>query len=266
MRVKKGQVLMKEVIFKVRSNIEIADGIYEMILGCEKGQHGISSPGQFVNIKLAGFFLRRPISVCSWEEDSVTLIYKIVGKGTEELATYGEGKELNVLTPLGNGFDTARAKQIDKDGVNECTQAALIGGGAGVPPLYGLCRQLIAEGIIPCVILGFNSASESFYIEKFRELGAEVQIATADGSLGAKGLVTDVLGNVSCGYFYACGPEPMLRAIDEALCESVDGQMSFEERMGCGFGACMGCSCKTKYGYKRICREGPVLKRGEIIW
>ncbi len=250
---------MKEIDLKVKSNIKIASRTYELVLECERGEHEINAPGQFINIKLQGFFLRRPISVCSWEEDNIKIIYKTVGKGTEALSLYKSSDYLNILTPLGNGFDV-------EDIPSKCRNVVLIGGGAGVPPMYGLCRELAGRGIKPTVILGFNEKKEVFYADEFKELGAETMIVTSDGSTGRKGVVTDVLKDINCEYFFTCGPEPMLKAIDNALEDSIEGQMSFEERMGCGFGACMGCSCKTKYGNKRICREGPVMKRGEIIW
>ncbi|MDO4545530.1 MAG: dihydroorotate dehydrogenase electron transfer subunit [Bacillota bacterium] len=247
---------MREQILTITENRKIAPKTFSMTLKTSKGDHGIRRPGQFINIKLDGFFLRRPISVCSWEDDSLTIIYKVVGAGTEAMSHYEPEKSLNVLLPLGNGFDTSVSGE----------HPVLIGGGAGVPPMYGLCRQLLAEGRQPTVVLGFNKKEESFYIEEFKTLGADVVVATADGSLGVEGFVTDALENLSYTYFYACGPEAMLKALDGKIPAGVGGQLSFEERMGCGFGACMGCSCETKYGNKRICKEGPVLERGEILW
>ena len=210
--------------------------------------------GQFVNIKLDGFYLRRPISVCDVEGDKLTIIYKVVGAGTEAMAEMGEGTQLLTLTGLGNGYNTE--KSGDKP--------LLVGGGAGVPPMYKLCRELVAQGKKPSVILGFNTADEVFYEDKFKALGATVIVATADGSYGVKGFVTDAFDMVDYTYFYTCGPEPMLKAVYNK--STTSGQFSFEERMGCGFGACMGCSCKTKYGNKRICKDGPVLEKEEIIW
>lgn len=250
--------IMKNIKFKILSNIKIADRTYEMVLSDMGTGHGITKGGQFVNIKLDGFFLRRPISVCSWDESSITLIYKTVGAGTEAMSHMTEGMTLDILSPLGNGFN------IDDEAVGE--KPVLIGGGAGVPPMYGLCRLLLKQGKKPTVILGFNSESECFYMDKFKALGADVIIATADGSIGIRGFITDALQDVDCTYIFACGPEAMLRAIDNTAPKAAGGQMSFEERMGCGFGACMGCSCQTKYGSKRICKDGPVLKRSEIIW
>lgn len=248
---------MKEIIFEITENRKIAHRTYEMVLTAES--HGITNPGQFVNIKLDGFFLRRPISVCDRDDDRLTIIYKVVGAGTEVMSRMTKGQELDILTPLGNGFDISDSAALGN-------KPLLIGGGAGVPPMYGLCKALLAQGKTPVAVLGFNNADESFYIEKFRELGAETIVTTADGSIGIKGFVTDAVKKLDFSYFFACGPEVMLQALDDTIDRAIDGQLSFEERMGCGFGACMGCSCETKYGSKRICREGPVLKRGEIIW
>lgn len=254
---------MERKYFEIAENRRLADRTYEMKLACQEGGHGIARPGQFVNIRLDGFFLRRPISVCHWNETELTIIYKTVGAGTEAMSRMIPGKRLDILTLLGNGFDVEAA--------GDAAEAAgkppvLIGGGAGVPPMYGLCRELLTHGCTPLVILGFNSKEECFYIDEFKKAGADVIVTTADGSIGLKGFVTDALAEADCGYVCACGPEGMLRAIDETVPKDVGGQFSFEERMGCGFGACMGCSCETKYGSKRICKEGPVLERGEIIW
>lgn len=249
---------MREIEFVIKENKPVTNTIYRLVLECGAGEHGIAAPGQFINIKIDGLFLRRPISICDWTETTVTVIYKVVGKGTELLKTYEPGRRLNALSALGNGFAPARAGQ----------RPLLIGGGVGVPPLYGLCRKLAESGARPTVILGFNTEHDAFYIEEFRELGAEVLVASADGSIGQKGFVTDVVQSLSesATFFYTCGPEPMLRALDKVLPDDLEGQMSFEERMGCGFGACMGCSCETKYGAKRICKDGPVLERSEILW
>ena len=243
---------MKNVIYTVESNIRIADSIYKMVLVGDTSD--ISAPGQFINIKLDGFYLRRPISVCDYDEKTVTIIYKVVGAGTEAMAEMGEGEKLDTLIGLGNGFDTSKSGDTP----------VLIGGGVGVPPMYNLCKKLVAEGKKPTVILGFNSAKDVFYENEFKTLGADVYVATADGSYGTKGFVTTVLEGLEYSYFYTCGPEPMFRAIDKIA--KTSGQYSFEERMGCGFGACMGCSCKTLTGNKRICKEGPVMEREEIIW
>ena len=214
----------------------------------------LTAPGQFVNIQLEGKFLRRPISVCDYDDTTITLLYKVVGEGTEQMAAMTAGQTLDVLVGLGNGFDTAKSGDTP----------VLIGGGVGVPPMYHLCKQLLKQGKTVSVILGFNTKDEIFYEEEFKALGATVYVATADGSYGTKGFVTDVLKDLTYSYFYTCGPMPMFKAIEATAVTG--GQYSFEERMGCGFGACMGCSCKTKYGNKRICREGPVLEREEIIW
>lgn len=211
-------------------------------------------PGQFVNIKLDGLFLRRPISVCDYTKDTLTLIYKIVGIGTEKMSKYRMGTKLDILTGLGNGFDTSKSGNTP----------LLVGGGVGVPPMYNLCKTLILEGKQPTVILGFNSKDDVFFEDEFKALGARVIVATADGSYGIKGFVTDAMHGLDYTYFFTCGPEAMFKAIEKTA--KTSGQYSFEERMGCGFGACMGCSCKTKYGNKRICKDGPVLEREEIIW
>ena len=242
---------MKQSIFTIIENKKIAKDVYLMQLMGDTSS--ITAPGQFVNIQLEGHFLRRPISVCDCEGDVLTLIYKVVGKGTEQMSMMGKGEKLDLLTGLGNGFDTA--KSGDKP--------LLIGGGVGVPPMYLLAKKLIAEGKKPSVIVGFNKEEEIFFADEFAALGIDVTVATADGSVGVKGFVTDALPE-EYSYFYTCGPEPMLKALYHAT--KTSGQLSFEERMGCGFGACMGCSCQTKYGNKRICKDGPVLEKEEIIW
>ena len=242
---------MKDVIFTVKSNRKIAKNTYEMrLIGNTEGIFA----GQFVNHKLDGFYLRRPISVCDLDGDCLTVIYKAVGKGTEAMAKMTGGEEILTLTGLGNGYDLSASGE----------RPLLIGGGAGVPPMYLLCKKLIAEGKTCSVILGFGSADEVFFEDEFRTLGADVTVTTVDGSYGTRGFVTDAIGKYSYTYFYTCGPEPMLKAVYNSSATS--GQFSFEERMGCGFGACMGCSCETKYGKKRICKDGPVLTKEEIIW
>lgn len=242
---------MKQGLFEIIENMEIAPNVMRMKL--EGDTSAITRPGQFVNIKLDGFFLRRPISVNDCEGNTLTIIYKVVGKGTEVMAAMKDGK-LDILTGLGNGYDIEKAGDAP----------LLIGGGAGVPPMYMLAKKLIENGAAPSVILGFNKAEEVFYEEEFKALGVPVTVTTVDGSYGVKGFVTDAMKNMEYTYFFTCGPEPMLKAIDGVAVTS--GQLSFEERMGCGFGACMGCSCETKYGTKRICKDGPVLEREEIIW
>lgn len=245
---------MKQGIFRITSNEKIARDIFKMTLSGDTS--AITAPGQFVNIKLDGFFLRRPISVCDCVGENLTLIYKTVGNGTEQMSRMAAGDELDLLTGLGNGFDVHNAAQ----------RPLLVGGGVGVPPLYNLAKVLLAAGKRVGVVLGFNTADEVFYADEFRALGCDVHLATADGSAGVRGFVTTAIAECrpEFDYFYACGPLPMLRALCDAVPQ--DGQLSFEERMGCGFGACMGCSCKTKYGNKRICKEGPVLTKGEVIW
>ena len=242
---------MKDIIFTVTSNEKIAKNTYKMcLLGDTEG----IAAGQFVNFKLDGFYLRRPISVCDLCGDTLTVIYKTVGKGTEAMAKMQSGEKILTLTGLGNGYDTSSSGE----------RPLLIGGGAGVPPMYLLCKKLCAEGKTCSVILGFGSADEVFFEDEFRALGADVTVTTVDGSYGIKGFVTNAMEKIDFTYFYACGPEPMLRAVCKAT--EVSGQLSFEERMGCGFGACMGCSCKTLTGNKRICKDGPVMRKEEIIW
>ena len=243
---------MKQTIFTIKENAPLTSTVYKMVL--EGDTSDITNCGQFVNIKLDGLFLRRPISVCDCEGDLLTLVYKVVGRGTEIMKNMTVGEELDVLTGLGNGYDTSLSGDAPM----------LLGGGVGVPPMYMLCKKLISEGKRPSVVLGFNTKDEIFYEDEFRSLGASVTVTTVDGSCGTKGFVTDVMKDADYTYFYTCGPEPMLKAIHKTSVTS--GQYSFEERMGCGFGACMGCSCKTVTGYKRICKEGPVLVKEEILW
>ncbi len=242
---------MKQSLFKIIQNTPLTENVYKMRLFGDVSD--ITAPGQFINIKLEGKYLRRPISVCDRDENTVTIIYKVVGAGTEQMSKMEYG-ELDVLTGLGNGYDTCISGQ----------NPVLLGGGVGVPPLYMLAKKLIEEGKSVTVILGFNTESEIFYEKEFKELGAKVYVTTVDGSYGVKGFVTDALKSVDYSYFYTCGPEPMLKAVYKNTVTS--GELSFEERMGCGFGACMGCSCKTITGYKRICKEGPVMKKEDILW
>ncbi len=243
---------MTQGFYEILSNVSIAKDIYEMVLGGDTS--AITAPGQFINIKIEGFYLRRPISICDWDDKTITILFKTVGDGTYKLSEMKVGEKLDILVGLGNGFDPAACGE----------NPLLVGGGIGTPPMYGLCKKLLAMGKKPSVILGFASAADVVYEEKFKELGVETRIATVDGSYGTKGFVTNAMDALDYDYFYACGPIPMLHA----LCDATDtsGEVSFEERMGCGFGACMGCTCKTKYGNKRICRDGPVLKKEEVIW
>ena len=242
---------MKQGLFKIEENINLTENVMKMRLSGDTSD--ITKPGQFINILLDGLYLRRPISVCDCDEKTVTIIYKVVGKGTEQMQKMTEGT-LDVLTGLGNGYDTVLSGD----------KPLLLGGGVGVPPLYMLAKQLIDEGKKPTIVLGFNTKDEVFYENEFRKLGAEVVVTTVDGSYGLKGFVTDAMKNIEYSYIFTCGPEPMLKAIYSA--SETSGQFSFEERMGCGFGACMGCSCKTVTGYKRICKDGPVLTKEEILW
>ncbi|MBQ7044443.1 MAG: dihydroorotate dehydrogenase electron transfer subunit [Clostridia bacterium] len=243
---------MKQEFLTITENKKIAKDVYLMVL--EGDTSAITASGQFVNIKLDGFYLRRPISVCDYDDTTLTIIYKVVGEGTEAMAKLPCGEKLDVLLGLGNGYNLSKSGD----------SPLLIGGGVGVPPMYNLCKKLIAEGKKVTVILGFNTKEEIFFEDEFKALGASVYITTVDGSYGTKGFVTDVMKNLTYSYFFTCGPMPMFKAIEATAVTS--GQYSFEERMGCGFGACMGCSCKTKYGNKRICKDGPVLEREEIIW
>ena len=243
---------MKQGIFTIISNEALTDSVYKMVLSGDTS--AITASGQFVNIQLAGKFLRRPISVCDYDSQTLTIVYKVVGKGTEQMSAMKSGEKLDILTGLGNGYDLSLSGD----------KPVLLGGGVGVPPMYNLAKKLIALGKDVTVILGFNTKSEVFYEEEFKALGCNVIVATADGSHGVKGFATTPLAELDYTYFYTCGPEPMLKAVYKAT--STSGQMSFEERMGCGFGACMGCSCKTLTGYKRICKEGPVMKKEEILW
>ena len=243
---------MKQSIFTIVSNEALTDSVYKMVLSGDTS--AITAAGQFVNIQLSGKFLRRPISVCDYDGETLTIVYKVVGKGTEQMSAMVPGETLDILTGLGNGYDLSLSGE----------KPVLLGGGVGVPPMYNLAKKLLALGKEVTVILGFNTKSEVFYEDEFRALGCKVIVATADGSHGVKGFATTPLAELNYTYFYTCGPEPMLKAVYKAT--NTSGQMSFEERMGCGFGACMGCSCKTLTGYKRICKEGPVMKKEEILW
>lgn len=245
---------MKQGYFEITENDNIASGIWRMILAGDTS--AVTAAGQFINIKLEGHFLRRPISVNDVNDEEITIIYKVLGHGTEEMTQLPVGTELDILTGLGNGYSLEEAGD----------KPLLIGGGVGIPPMYNLAKRLLAEAPErPLqVVLGFNSKDEMFYVDEFRALGCEVIVATADGSCGIRGFVTDAITDLDYSYFYTCGPEPMLRALHAST--KTDGQMSFEERMGCGFGACMGCSCKTITGYKRICKDGPVLRKEEVLW
>ena len=244
---------MKQCLFEIISNRRLAPNVFEMVLRGDCS--AVAAPGQFVNLRLDGFYLRRPISVCNVDGELLTLIYKVVGRGTEAMSRMQPGGKLNALVGLGNGYS-----------LDECgDKPMLIGGGAGVPPMFLLARRLLARGADVTVVLGFNAREEIFYEEEFRALGAKVMVATADGSYGVRGFVTDAMKQLPApSAVCACGPEPMLKAVYNAA--DVPGQFSFESRMGCGFGACMGCTCKTKYGAKRICKDGPVLRREEIVW
>ena len=243
---------MTQGIYKILSNREIAKDTWEMVLGGDSS--ALTNPGQFINIAIEGLYLRRPISVCCYEEGSITIIYKVVGKGTVKMAAMQPGDTLDVLVGLGNGFDVEKSRG---------RKVAVIGGGVGVPPMYDTARRLKKMGADVTAILGFSTKDVSFYIEKFEELGIGVMVTTDDGSLGTKGFVTDALKVSGCEYFMACGPTPMLRALHRT---GIPGQLSFEERMGCGFGACMGCTCHTLVGTKRVCKDGPVFPTEEVTF
>ena len=244
---------MEKTLFKITSNKPLTKHVYEMCLSGDTS--AIKHAGQFINIAIDGLYLRRPISICDYSENFLKIIYKVVGKGTEQMAAMLPNTTLDILVGLGNGFS-----------INNCQKPLLVGGGVGVPPMYNLAKKLLAQGKQVSVVLGFNTQEDIFYYNEFVNLGANVYIATVDGSVGTKGFVTNAIetNNIDSDYFYACGPLSMLRALYDKL--TIDGEISFEERMGCGFGICMGCSCKTKHGNKRICKEGPVLKKEEIIW
>ena len=242
---------MRQLLFEIKENRPLTKDIMEMVLAGDTSD--ITRPGQFVNIKLDGLYLRRPISVCDAEEGKLTLIYKVVGKGTEQMRDMTEGT-LDILSSLGNGYDTSLSGE----------RPLLIGGGVGVPPLYMLAKELCKEGKEVSVILGFNTKDEIFYEEEFKNLGCKVYVTTVDGSYGIKGFVTEAMKEIDYTHFFTCGPEPMLKAVWNS--SKTSGQLSFEERMGCGFGACMGCSCKTLTGFKRICKDGPIMMKEEILW
>jgi len=243
---------LNQGIFTIEKNEPLTETVYKMELTGDTSE--ISAPGQFVNLKISGFYLRRPISVCDYKDGHLTLVYKVVGGGTRAMSEMKPGDTIDILSGLGNGYTCKPSGE----------RPLLIGGGVGIPPLYALCKHLLAQGKKPTVILGLNTKDEIFLKEEFCALGVETIVTTVDGSYGTKGFVTDAMKDIEYTYFYTCGPEPMFKAIDKVA--TTAGQFSFEERMGCGFGACMGCSCKTKYGNKRICKDGPVLKREEIIW
>ena len=242
---------MKNVIYEIKENIPLTSSVYQM--RCKGDTSAFIRSGQFLNIKISGLYLRRPISLCDKNDDEITILYKVVGEGTKRLSEMKVGEKLDVLSGLGNGYDTEKCVK----------EALLIGGGVGVPPLYLLAKDLLKQNKIVHVVLGFNTKDEVFYEEEFRKLGCDVKVVTVDGSYGEKGFVSDHL-DLPYDHFYTCGPEAMLKAVYKAT--KTSGQFSFEERMGCGFGACMGCTCQTLTGNKRICKDGPVLEKGEILW
>lgn len=239
--------------YKIIENKKIAKDVFKMVF--EGDTSAIISAGEFVNIEIEDLYLRRPISICDYDKNTITVIYKVVGHGTEKMSKLEIGQKLDILTGLGNGFDT----KVSGD------KPLIIGGGVGTPPMYRLCKDLISEGKKPIVILGFNSEEDIFYKEEFEKLGVEVYISTVDGSVGTKGFVTDIMKTIKdFTYFYACGPMVMLKAVCDAT--DIPGEVSLEGRMGCGFGACMGCTIQTKKGSKRVCKEGPVFVKEDLIW
>jgi len=245
---------MKKSLFTVEHTRQLTADTYEMILSGDTS--AISAPGQFVELELPGKFLRRPISICNWTDEALMLLVKVVGEGTKELVRCVPGTELDTLSGLGNGFDISLAAK----------NSVLAGGGIGIAPLYGLAQRMLDAGMTPTVALGFRTAKDVYYLEEFAKLGCRLLVATEDGSMGTKGFVTDCIKAVpECDYVLTCGPLPMLKAV-HSLPQLKDGQFSFEARMGCGFGACMGCTVPTKDGYKRICKDGPILFKEEIVW
>ncbi len=242
---------MNDTSFTILSQRKLTENVFELKLNGDTSR--ITRPGQFVNLRLEGLYLRRPISVCDLEGETLTLVYKLVGRGTLLLSQMRPGQTLPVLTGLGNGYDLNASGE----------RPVLLGGGVGVPPMYLLAKKLISQGKDVSVILGFNTKDEIFFEDEFKALGAHTSVTTVDGSYGIKGFATDAMPE-NYTYFYTCGPEPMLKAVYKVT--KTSGEFSFEQRMGCGFGACMGCSCKTITGYKRICKDGPVLRKEEILW
>ena len=245
---------MNKVLFTLKSSRQLTADTFELVLTGDTS--AITAPGQFVNLELPSKYLRRPISICDWTEDTLTLLVRVVGEGTDQLVHAPVGTQFDTLSGLGNGFDRSIAGE----------HPILVGGGIGIAPLYGLARRMIEQGETPIVALGFRNGKDTFYIDEFKALGCEVLVATEDGSLGIKGFVTDAMkSRPECDYVLTCGPLPMLKAV-HSLPQLKDGQFSFEARMGCGFGACMGCTVPTKDSYKRVCKDGPILYKEEIVW
>jgi len=245
---------MKQSLFTLERIRPLTADTYELLLSGDTS--AITAPGQFVNLELPGKFLRRPISVCDWSDDGLTLLVKEAGEGTRELVHLPAGTTLDVLSGLGNGFDAAQAEK----------GAVLVGGGIGIAPLYGLARRMLQAGAVPTVALGFRTAADAFYLEEFEALGCRLSVSTEDGTLGVKGFVTDILRTLpDSRYVFACGPTPMLRAVS-ALPQIQGGQFSLEARMGCGFGACVGCTIQTTSGPQRVCKDGPVFPKEVLAW
>lgn len=245
---------MKQSLFTMEHARQLTDDTYELVLSGDTS--AITAPGQFVNIELPGRFLRRPISICTWTDSALLLLVRVVGGGTHDLVRCVPGEELDVLSGLGNGFDLTKAGD----------HPILLGGGIGIAPLYGLAQRMLSAGMIPTVALGFRSGKDAFYLDEFAALGCRLLVATEDGSMGTRGFVTDLAKNVpECDYAFVCGPTPMLKAV-HGLAQLRGGQFSFEARMGCGFGACVGCTVETANGPKRVCKDGPILYKEEIVW
>lgn len=245
---------MKQGLFQIYSNTQVADKVYLMrLLG---DTSGFFCPGQFADVALDGRFLRRPFAATEWDSEGFSLIYKVVGQGTEQMTGLCNGDTLDILTGLGNGFDTSLCRY----------SALIVCGGLGASPVFSLARQLVSEGRKVTVIMGFNKASDVFFVKEFESLGATVAVATMDGSVGIKGLVTDAIDALKPEFdcFYTCGPKVMMKAVCEKL--QAPGQASLEERMGCGCGICYGCTCNTTKGARRVCADGPVFDKEDIIW
>lgn len=243
---------MKQTTLMVYKNNPIIAGVYKLVLSGNVS--AIQRPGQFIELAVPGHFLRRPFSVCDWDRDSVTVVYRVIGEGTKCLAAMMPGEGLDALTGLGNGFDTSVSGN----------RPLLVAGGSGVPMMLCLAKKLLSEGKAVTAILGYRTASDIFLADDIRYLGVDVRLTTEDGSAGVRGMVTDAMADLDYTYFYTCGPEAMFRAVNAAA--KTSGQFSLEARMGCGYGACMGCTIETKNGPKRVCKDGPVFMREDLLW
>ena len=244
---------MKRAVFTVLGNERISADVFDLRLSGDTSE--LVGSGQFVNADIPDLYLRRPISICDYSPGEMRLVIKIVGKGTQKMASLKEGDPVDLLVPLGNGFDTAKSGKTPY----------LFGGGVGVAPMVRLAKDLIGQGKKTTVVLGFNSSSDVILYDDYcRIVGKEnVFVTTVDGSFGQKGFVTEVNAD-GASFVYSCGPLPMMKALDKAI--ECGAEYSFESRMGCGFGACMGCTLASAGGPVRVCREGPVFRKGEILW